>query len=417
MEYALEIEDLSKSFKQASYRKGGYSSLKSGFLSLFKGGKKNPLLTHSIISNLNLKIPKGDSVGLIGRNGSGKSTLLKLLTGIYQPDQGRITVKGRVAALIELGAGFHPDFTGRENIILGGVMYGLSRQEIESLLPEIIAFSELENFIDAPVRTYSSGMFMRLGFSLAMHSDPDVLLVDEVLSVGDAGFVSKCKDRLTSFRKLGKTLILVSHDLDAVERWCNDALWLSNGEVVERGEPRRVIDCYRKFIEEGEEARLKHAEIQPQKLKVKVEPQPLRWGSKEVEIERVKLLNDNDQEHQLFQALSQLKIEIYFKVNAAVKLPVFGIAINDSAKNTFFGTNTHIERYDIGEMTPSLSLRKISCKIDPLTLSDGVYSLDVAVHREDGYAYDYHKEITKFTIRSNKNTVGLLSLVNKWSIE
>src|SRR5690606_19617614 len=229
------------------------------------------------------------------------STLLKLITGIYRPDSGEVRCSGRISALIELGAGFHPDFTGRENVFLGGMIQGLTRKQLEERFDEIVDFAELEPFIDEPVRTYSSGMFMRLGFSLAVHTDPDVLLIDEVLAVGDAAFVSKCKERISQLRREGKTLLLVSHDLGAVERWCDEAIWLESGRVQDRGDPRRVIDAYREFVESGEELELQQAARESASeaggdgsddgtraaengAARHSFGEPARWGSREVEI-------------------------------------------------------------------------------------------------------------------------------------
>ena len=210
VDYVVDIVGLSKSFQRKTRSKGSYTTLKSSLLNLFRF--KQPSVTSEIpvthaIKDLTMRIPRGSSIGLIGRNGSGKSTFLKLVTGIYKPTAGHVSVLGRVAALIGLGAGFHPDFTGRENLMLAGVMHGLSREQVLERLDDIVSFAELEDVIDDPVRTYSSGMFMRLGFSVAVHTDPDILLVDEVLAVGDAGFVAKCKDRIGELRKQGKTLI------------------------------------------------------------------------------------------------------------------------------------------------------------------------------------------------------------------
>jgi lipopolysaccharide transport system ATP-binding protein len=195
--------------------------------------------------DLDLTVDRGASVAIIGRNGSGKSTLLQVIGGMLRPTAGTVWVDGRTSALIELGAGFHPELTGRENVIVNGVILGLSKHEIKRRFDEIVAFAELERYIDEPVRTYSSGMYMRLGFSVAVHVDPDILLIDEVLAVGDLPFVQKCLDRMNHFRKEGKTIVLVTHDLDAAEEWCDSAIWLHEGRVRAAGEPAVVIDRYR----------------------------------------------------------------------------------------------------------------------------------------------------------------------------
>jgi len=401
----------------------GYSTLKSSLLSCFsrKSGEQTTPTTTTVIKDLTLRIPKGASVGLIGRNGSGKSTFLKLITGIYKPDKGVISVNGRLAALIELGAGFHPDFSGRENLYLGGVMHGLSRTEIDDRFEDIVRFAELEQVIDDPVRTYSSGMFMRLGFSLAVHTDPDVLLVDEVLAVGDAAFVSKCKEKIAALRKAGKTLVLVTHDLDAVERWCDEALWLHGGEVKDRGEPRRVIDKYRTFVERGEEAELKesaHAKRLDNEENESEKAESIRWGSREIEIVNVKLSSSSGEEHFLFHTEDSALIQIEYKVRE--KLPVelegelvFGISLNRTDGLVAHGTNTEIERFELPALQTS---GVVTYRTPRLGLVDGTYTLDVAVHRKDGYPYDYHKGAVKFAVRSAIQYAGTYVPPHTWEV-
>lgn len=422
--YALELVDVSKRFKRQTLR-AGYTTLKSSLLRLFR-----PRATDAeaevtqAIANLTVRIPQGASVGIIGRNGSGKSTLLKLISGIYKPDQGRIEVHGRVAALIELGAGFHPDFSGRENVFLGGVIHGLSRAQIEARLDDIVRFAELERVIDDPVRTYSSGMFMRLGFSLAIHTDPDVLIIDEVLAVGDAAFVAKCKERITELRRKGKTLLLVSHDLDAVERWCDEVVWLHAGIVRDRGEPRRVIDHYRQFIEKGEEFELAQEQENTHELTLSKQEQPAsdtqetaaptRWGSREVEITAVRVLDRDEQPRLLFHEEDAVIVEIDYEQHEATSDVVFGIGLHRTDGLLVFGTNTDIERLAV----PNLKKRGfLRFSIKRLGLLEGTYTVDVAVHRRDGYPYDYHKAALKFAVRSPLKQVGVAALQHEWSVD
>jgi ABC-type polysaccharide/polyol phosphate transport system ATPase subunit len=417
VEYVIDIVRMQKSFRRQTRARSGYTTLKSAVVNLFKSragaAEDDRIVTHAI-KDLTLRIPKGSSVGLIGRNGSGKSTFLKLVTGIYKPDSGTVSVKGRVAALIELGAGFHPDFTGRENLMLAGVMHGLTRDEIEARFDDIVQFAELESVIDDPVRTYSSGMFMRLGFSIAIHTDPDVLLVDEVLAVGDAGFVAKCKDRIAELRKQGKTLVLVTHDLEAVERWCDEVIWLHAGEVRERGYPRRVIDAYRSFIEKGEEAEIFEEEREHARTEEPVTPgeaqKAARWGSREIEIESVELLSGK-QPKRVFHPEEPATIRIAYRVHAEQDEAVFGIGINRADGIVVFGSNTDIERFKL----PRLSGRgTIEFQIQRLGLLEGAFALDVAVHRTDGYPYDYHKDVIHFTVRSDKREVGVCTPPHQW---
>lgn len=449
VDYVIDIVSMSKTFQRRTRAKaGGYTTVKSAFLQLLKGivtgfgafsrraqggFSKETAVTHAI-KDLTLRIPKGASVGLIGRNGSGKSTFLKLVTGIYKPDFGAIKVNGRVSALIELGAGFHPDFTGRENLFLAGVMHGLTKEEIEARFDDIVSFAELEHVIDDPVRTYSSGMFMRLGFSIAIHTDPDVLLVDEVLAVGDAGFVAKCKERIAELRKEGKTLVLVTHDLDAVERWCDEVIWLHAGEVKERGYPRRVIDAYRQFIEKGEEEAIfaeeeTHGSDSEAPAQVSVidssaggedpsaQPktlQPKRWGSREVEIVSIDMLDQQGNTKRVFHTDDALTIAVTYRLNApGVSDVVFGIGINRGDGLAVCGTNTHIERLTL----PPLGLEgRIQIEISRIGLLDGSFAIDIAAHRVDGYPFDYHKDALHFTVRSPVGRVGVCIPKMEWSI-
>lgn len=416
VEYAVEIISLSKHFRRQTL-KGGYTTLKSSLLRLAFPKKQHDMHVTKAVQDLTVRIPKGASVGIIGRNGSGKSTLLKLISGIYKPDSGKITLHGRVAALIELGAGFHPDFTGRENLYLGGVMHGLTRAQIDERFEDIVKFAELEQVIDDPVRTYSSGMYMRLGFSLAVHTDPDVLIIDEVLAVGDAAFVSKCKDRIAKLRKDGKTLLLVTHDLDSVERWCDEAVWLHEGVARDRGDPRRVIDHYRQFIEKGEEAELEQAEerqLQNVSDPAKPASESGRWGSREVEITSVKMHDGSGATRHLFHSEDSCAIEMNYKVHEAVQDYVFGIGINRADGLVVYGTNTDLERLGLPKLHGNGTL---TFQISRLGLLEGTYTLDVAVHRTDGYPFDYHKAAVTFAVRSTHDGVGVFVPSHRWLVD
>ena len=248
----ISLRDVSKLYRRYAYQRR-FSTLKSALL---KGSLASDLRPHEVIravDAVSLAVPGGACVGLIGRNGSGKSTLLKLVTGITRPTSGTVEVRGRVAALIELGAGFHPEISGRENIFVNGVMLGRGRREIAKQFDEIVEFAELEDFIDAPVKTYSTGMYMRLGFSVAVHVDPDVLIVDEVLAVGDEAFGQKCRDKFSEFKRRGRTILLATHGLNMVERFCDEAIWIDAGRVRAQGDPRRVVHAYTTDVAQREE--------------------------------------------------------------------------------------------------------------------------------------------------------------------
>jgi len=409
--YVVDIRNLEKSF--ASFKAGGsYTTIKSVLLNLFSKKVTSESKSFSI-DDLSIRIPKGLSVGIIGRNGSGKSTILKLITGIYKPDKGVVNITGRIAALIELGAGFHPDFTGRENLYLGGVISGLSKKEIDKRFDTIVEFAGLEKFIDQPVRTYSSGMFMRLGFSLAVHTDPDVLLVDEVLAVGDAAFVNKCKEKILSMKKSGVTLLLVSHDLDAVQRWSDEVVWLDKGKVMDRGEPKRVVSEYLSFLNKLEnENNLKKKEQEIDKDIKKSKKEIERWGSKEVEITSVKLFNDLNKETTVFYPGDELNIEISYKKHSEVKDPVIGIAINRNDDLNVYGSNTDIEKVEVLDLKDE---GKIVYKIKSLNILEGSYFIDTAIHRTDLYNYDYIKKVANFKIRTQYKKIGIAELDTEWS--
>ena len=422
IEYSVDIVDLSKSFRRRTLGRSNYTTIKSSFLSRFFAIKRSVPTYTDVLKNLRLRIPKGSSVGVIGRNGSGKSTLLKLITGIYKPDKGTVDVNGKIAALIELGAGFHPDFTGRENLALGAAMHGMSKKEFNQAFDQIVSFAELGHVIDDPVKTYSSGMFMRLGFSLAIHTNPDILIVDEVLAVGDAAFVAKCKEKIAKLRKDKKTLILVTHDLDAVERWCDEVLWLHAGEVKDRGDPRRVIDHYRQFIEQGEEGELLEAHdhrkganipesnLAEEQTAPESDAQPGRWGSREVEITEIRLSKEDGSRHLLFHPEDELHLSFDYLCRQDISDVVFGICINRSDGLIVHGSNTDIEKVQLSVGQKGT----IGYKIKYLGLLDGNYYLDVAVHRSDGYPYDYHKNSLKFAVRSKFNQVGVYVPQHTW---
>src|SRR5882757_2223476 len=251
---AIELTNVTKIYRRYSGRQ--FATLKSALLQRSILRDLSPTETFPALEDVSFTVAQGRTYGVIGRNGSGKSTALKLVAGITKPTSGTVTVRGRISALIELGAGFHPEISGRENVFINGIMLGLTKREITARFDEIVEFAELENFIDAPVKTYSSGMYMRLGFAVAIHVDPDLLLVDEVLAVGDEGFTHKCLDKFAEFRRRGKTILLLTHSLGLAHAFCDEAVWLDDGRVSGTGDPRRVVGGYLSAVEQGEETLL-----------------------------------------------------------------------------------------------------------------------------------------------------------------
>ncbi len=410
---AVILKGISKGFKQTTLRRD-YLTLKSLLLNPFAWKGKPKDETRVVFENLNLEIPQGISLGVIGRNGSGKSTLLKVITGIHKPDKGTVRINGRVSSLIELGAGFHPEFTGRENVFINGTILGLSRKEIEKRFDRIVRFAELEPFIHMPVRTYSSGMYVRLGFSVAVNVDPEILLVDEVLAVGDESFSRKCLDQMTNFKKAGKTIVLVTHDLPTVERFCDQALWLDSGCIQAQGDPRQVIDAYRQEVARRDDARYQEEQSAEGCNGLERILSKNRWGNGDIEINRVRLLDGQGQEKHVFQDGEDLMIEMDYRVHRPPPDWVFGIAVFDGKGTCCYGTNTAVDEM----VLPSLrETGRIGIRLEQVHLIDGTYLLDVAVHARDGHNYDYRSGCLSFDIRSPRKDAGIYRIPHQWLIE
>jgi lipopolysaccharide transport system ATP-binding protein len=412
---AVRVEGVFKRFRRQTVQRS--TTLKSAVVDFFRGRtREESAPTFQALSDITFSVPRGQTLGIIGRNGSGKSTLLKLLAGIYRPDQGNISVQGRVGALLELGAGFHPEFSGRENVLINGIVLGLSKREIRRQLDNIVRFAELEAFIDEPVKTYSLGMYMRLGFSVAVHADPDVLMIDEILAVGDEGFFQKCSDKLADFRRRGKTIIIVSHDLSAVTRWCDAAIWIEDGRLQDQGLPQRVIDKYRQHVvdQEAEVAVAEHNRVEEEVQRDETPETSSRWGSREVEIVSVKMLPSSGQERYVYQSGEPTRVTMQYRVHHQVADAVFGIAVLRSDGLLCYGTNTAIEGLHVPDLG---SEGRIEVLLDDLNLMAGSYYLDVAVHAADGYAYDYHHGLYAFSIKSDLQEVGVSRIPHRWVIE
>ncbi len=415
---AIRLEYVWKRYRRRHLLRD-YSTLKS--LLLRRGAAAKPARERytQVFSDLCLSIREGSMTGIIGENGSGKTTLLKLLCGILRSDAGTVNVRGRVSALIELGAGFHPDFTGRENVFMNGIMLGLTKLEIRERFPSIVSFAELDERIDEPVRTYSSGMFMRLGFAVAVHVDPSILLIDEVLSVGDEAFGHKCQAKIEELKRQGKTIVLVSHDLQAVERWCTEVVWIDRGSVMEVGEPAKVVDAYRQEVSRRESERLlqEHrgqAGADGGDLSARsAQEEALRWGSREVEIASVRLLCGAGEERYLYAVGEAMTIEMAYRVKTPVEHPVFGIGIFKADGVQCYGSNTHVEGLDGMQLGGDGTVR---CEIDRLDLVEGSYYVDVAVHALNGRAYDYQRKACPFEVRSPLKDVGVYRPPHRWVI-
>ena len=409
---AIEVRNVSRVYQKYSVRHR-FQTFKSALLrgDLFKSLKAEELVT--ALDRVSLKIAQGTTFGVIGENGSGKSTLLKVVSGIAKPTSGDVLVRGKVAALIELGAGFHPEISGRENVYINGIMLGLSKKEINQKFEDIVRFAELEEFIDAPVKTYSSGMYMRLGFSIAINVNPDVLLIDEVLAVGDASFVPKCLDRIDDFRRRKKTILFVSHDLLTVEKICDRVAWLKGGRIQALGEPKRIIDMYLQDVADKKEADFKarHKDVDLENIPVEEGRREARWGKRQVEIKSVTLRSPRGEAKHVFAPQEGMVIDLEVEAKERVKDYVFGIGIFNSQGISCYGTNTHLEEY---RPRSFMGRGRVSCRIDRLSLVNGTYYLDVAVHKTDGTPYDYHRNLYSFLVSSLYKDVGICRLPHRW---
>jgi ABC-type polysaccharide/polyol phosphate transport system ATPase subunit len=421
---AIELAHVSKIYRKYTGRQ--FATLKSALLQRSILTELSPTETFPALTDVSFAVAAGRTCGVIGRNGSGKSTALKLVAGITKPTSGTVTVQGRISALIELGAGFHPEISGRENVFINGIMLGLSRREIERRFDEIVEFAELREFIEAPVKTYSSGMYMRLGFAVAIHVDPDVLLIDEVLAVGDEAFTHKCLDKFAEFRRLGKTILLVTHSLGLVERFCDEAVWLEGGRVRSHGDPKRVVDAYLSEVEKSEDALLATttakavasvtdappAAAPTSELKDMFQAVEGRWGSREIEITHVALTASDGQPSFVFHTGDPMDVRMTVVAHAPATDFVFGVSLFNADGVCCYGTNTFIEQMDPLRLDGRV---EVTLAIESLDLVEGTYKLDVAVHTCEGYPYDYHRLLYTFRVKSRTPDVGIYRPRHHWS--
>ena len=343
------------------------------------------------LKDISFEVQEGESLGIVGQNGAGKSTLLKILTGILFPDSGGIHVNGRITGLLELGTGFNWEFTGIQNIYLNGTLLGMSKEKINELLDTIVAFSELGDFIQEPIRTYSSGMVMRLAFSIAIHAEPKAFVVDEALSVGDAYFQQKSMRKIKEFKSSGGSIIFVSHDMNAVKILCDKALLLEHGSKIEEGEPDKVINTYNFLMAKkgkGEEIRI-HADSNSEKS----------YGNLKVEIIGAKMFNANGEDSEIFVAGEKCTVGISFKANENVDDITVGILIRDRFGQDIFGTNTY-------HMKVPIHLKAEQCcsaryLMDEFNLGPGRYTLTASIHKDDthvGECYHWADVIKTFEV-------------------
>lgn len=392
-ESAVVVDDVSKRFRLYSERN---QSLKAA---LMRHGRAR-YEEFWAVRDVSLEIKQGATYGLVGENGSGKSTLLKCIAKILRPDRGTIRTTGKLAALLELGSGFHPELSGRENVFLNGSILGLSKRELNSRFDEIVGFAGLEQFIDQPVKNYSSGMYVRLGFSVAINVDPDVLLVDEVLAVGDAVFQRRCQEKFSEFRRAGKTVVVVSHAMETVRTMCDEVAWLEHGRLLRTGRPDEVVDAY---VDEGREDR-----------EVSSEQAESRWGSGEVRLSAVQLIGPAGQPTTHVRTGDPVTIRLHYLARKRIAQPVFGLAMESLEGVYVWAHNTRDAQWvpDAIEGTGSVDLT-----IDRLMLQPGTFDLTASVVTYDTtHAYDFLRRCLRFDVDHGtpRESGGLVALGGRW---
>jgi ABC-type polysaccharide/polyol phosphate transport system ATPase subunit len=353
------------------------------------------------LRDVSFEVHEGETFGLIGENGSGKSTMLKCLTKIYRPDEGRVQVEGKISALLELGAGFHPELTGRENVFLNGAILGLGQKELKRRFEEIVEFAGIGSFIDEPVKNYSSGMYIRLGFSVAINVDPDVLLVDEVLAVGDEAFQRKCNEKFGELRSQGKTIVLVSHGMAGVQNLCDRVAWFEHGKLMKIGEPREVIEAYignaqvdREVDEEGRS----------------------RWGSGEGRITEVELLDNRGRKTSHVRTGDFATLRLHYDIPEPIERPVFGLSFHTIEGFLVSGPNSR----EAGCVPEKLQGRGyVDIRFDPLRLLPRTYDLHVSLSDFSlMHPYDFRQNVLRFDVERGpiRDQSGVVALDGRWQI-
>jgi len=406
MSAAIRFDHISKKFILRRERARSFQELMLNLLHGRGNGRREEFWA---LRDVSFEVQPGEMLGIIGPNGAGKSTVLKLISRIIEPTSGKIEAHGRIGALLELGAGFHPELTGRENIYLNGSILGMSRAQIQSKLDEIIAFAELERFIDMPVKHYSSGMYVRLGFSVAVHTDPEILLVDEVLAVGDFAFQERCLQKIRETQKAGVTILFVTHDLQRVVELCNRAIWLNSGRVYADGKPREVVNRYTHGISDRALSDQEHV--------TKGRFQGQRRGSGEIEIVEIQLLDQDGNEQTCFYTQEPFRVRMRYRARRRVEAPIFGIAIHTGSDIWVIDSNTYASGQPIESVEDE---GVVEYSIDRLPLLDGNYFLSASVVQFTSAGpqfYDHLDRALQFRAQQKRQDGKLVSLIevpNRW---
>lgn len=410
-EVAVRVENLSKIYKL-------YDKPIDRMKEALNIKRKNYHYEHYALNNISFEVKKGETIGIIGTNGSGKSTLLKIITGVLNPSSGNVIVNGKISALLELGAGFNPEYTGIENIYLNGTMLGYSREEVAEKIDSILKFADIGEFVNQPVKTYSSGMFVRLAFAVAINIEPEILIVDEALSVGDVFFQSKCYNKFEEFKKLGKTIILVTHDLGSVVRYCDRAILINQGTFIKEDKPKEIVDLYKKIVVnqvETEKEELVSEENQGNTIfwkdKLIINPNKSEYGNKLAEIEDFAIVDNMGKITNAVIKNEEFTIKMKIRFHERIADPIFAFTIRDVKGNDITGTNTMLERLKI-IVDKKNDIRQITFTQN-MDLQGGEYLLCLGC---TGYSYGdftvYHRlyDVCSISVISEKNSVGFYDM-------
>lgn len=391
---AIAVRDVGKQF---CLREGGTRTVKSSFLDLLRPNARRSRLFWAL-QDISFSVPPGETLGLIGANGAGKSTLLSLLAGTKMPTCGQIETRGTISSLLELGAGFHPDLTGRENVFLSGAIMGISRAKMRERFETIVDFAGIRDFIDQPVKHYSSGMYVRLGFAVAVEVDPDILLIDEVLAVGDIAFQRKCIDKMDAFRKRGKTMLIISHDLATIQRISDRILVLDEGRVMGIGSPDNMVEAYQSSSRKKNASGLER-----------------EWGTGEIRIADVQFRDAGGNATDVFQSGDAVEARIAYEARETVETPVFGFSIADSEGRVVYGNNTQIEGFAVDKVEGNGTL---VLRLDGMNVAAGTYLFSFSVHSAD-HRTNYHRLDHCFPIgiESRKRFEGVTYIPTTWRVE
>lgn len=402
---AIEVKDVVKIYKL-------YNKPRDRVKEAFGFGKKQQTKLHYALNGVSLKIAKGETVGIIGTNGSGKSTILKIITGVLNPTSGEVHVDGRISALLELGAGFNMEYNGIENVYLNGTMMGFSEKEIEEKLPSILEFADIGDYVYQPVKTYSSGMFVRLAFAVAINIEPEILIVDEALSVGDVFFQAKCYRKFEEFKEQGKTIVFVSHDLSSISKYCDRVFLLNQGNLLGEGRPKEMIDAYKRvLVGQYEDAGEEKAEAEAEN------PSALEYGNGQAQILEYYMTDDRGVRTCAIIKGSEFTIHMKVKFTEKIPAPIFAFSIKNVLGVEITGTNTMIEKAFLEGVEPG-QVKEITFT-QKMSLQGGEYLLSLGVTGYRGETFEvYHRlyDILNISVVSDKNTVGYYDMDSKVTV-